>query len=77
MSEVKYRIWYIPQIPMDAFTKEVEDLDTAKLLLNTIIDFSIFEYNHRVKPDYADASGIDRWDGEEWESLDEEERDSE
>lgn len=74
----KYKIWYIPQIPMPPWELEIDDLETAKLVLNSVIDFSIFEYVNRVKPDYADVAGISRWeeDGEggfDWFELDEDE----
>lgn len=61
MSE-RYRVYYIPQVPMKAFTVEVTELDAAQLLLTTIIDFSIFEFENKVKPDYSDAAGIERWE---------------
>lgn len=80
MSEApeRFKVWYIPQMPMPAFEVEVHDLPTAALLLNTIVDFSMFEYTHRVKPDYADVAGISRWesDGEggfDWFDIDESE----
>ena len=53
-----YKVWYIPQVPMKAFEVEVGDLPTARLLLDTLCSFSLFEYEHRVKPDFSDAGGI-------------------
>lgn len=78
MSE-RYRVYYIPQVPMKAFTVEVTGLDAAQLLLDTIIKFSIFEFENKVKPDYSDACGIERWEedsetGWDWFELDEDEQ---
>ena len=71
----RYKIWYIPQIPMAAFEREYDNLQTAKDVLNAVIGLSIFEFEHRVKPDYADAAGIAIWEDGEWCDLDEEEWD--
>lgn len=62
---------------MPAFEREYEDFETAKEVLNAIINFSIFEYDNNVKPDYSDVAGISYWDDEadegyEWEDVDEE-----
>lgn len=60
------RIWYIPQVPMKAFERDVPDFKTGQLLLDTIYELALFEYENKVKPDYCNAGGISRWeeDGE-------------
>jgi hypothetical protein len=79
-SEGDIRVWYIPQVPMSAYEVDVPSrkLSEAVRIQDAIIGLSIFEYKNRVKPDYADAAGIVRYesDGEggfEWYELDEEE----
>jgi hypothetical protein len=71
----KFKAWYIPQVPMKAFEREFDSLETASLVLNAVIDFSIFEFENKVKPDYSDAAGIAMWDEEsgEWEDVDDSE----
>lgn len=69
----RFKVWYIPQIPMPAFEREYEDFETAKEVLNALIGLSIFEFENRVKPDYADAAGIARFVDGEWEDVDEDE----
>jgi len=74
-AEGDLQVWYVPQLPMPAFKVSAPDLPTAVLLLDTLGRFSLFEYENRVKPDYADMGGISRWesDGEggfEWCDLD-------
>lgn len=76
-NATRFKIFYIPQFPMPAFEREYEDFETAKEVLNAIINFSIFEYDNNVKPDYSDVAGISYWDDEadegyEWEDVDEE-----
>jgi hypothetical protein len=51
----KYKAWYIPQVPMDSFEVETDNVDFAIKLYETLVKFSIFEYNNKVKPDYSDA----------------------
>jgi len=42
--------------------------DEAQRTLDLITNFSIFEYENKVKPDYSDAGGIEEWDEQyqEW-----------
>lgn len=84
------KVWYVPQVPMQPYERilphhdgdEEKELALAAILLDTIISFSSFEFENRVKPDYSDMGGIERWEGdgeggrdwyevedEEWEAL--------
>ena len=77
-TEGSIRVWYIPQVPMEAFEVDVPDLATAQLVLNTLGKFSYFEYTRRVKPDYADFGGIHRYEkdldgGLDWFEVDDNE----
>lgn len=73
-NATRFKIFYIPQVPMPAFEREYEDFETAKEVLNAIINFSIFEYDNNVKPDYSDVAGISFWEEAEqdWEDVEEE-----
>ena len=73
-NATRFKIFYIPQVPMPAFEREYEDFETAKEVLNAIINFSIFEYDNNVKPDYSDVAGISYWEEAEqdWEDVEEE-----
>lgn len=71
----KYRVWYVPQVPMPAFEYETNDLSEAKVVLDVLGRFSLFEYENNVKPDYSDAGGIAEWDEAEQEWYDVEEDD--
>lgn len=71
-NATRFKIFYIPQVPMPAFEREYEDFETAKEVLNAIINFSIFEYYNNVKPVYSDVAGISYWEEAEqdWEDID-------
>jgi hypothetical protein len=68
MNIAKFKAWYIPQVPMKAFEVEVSSAAKAQTVLNMLTDFSNFEFENNVKPDYSDAGGVEEWDetGQEW-----------
>jgi len=65
---VKFKAWYIPQVPMKPFEVERPTAVEAQAALDLITDFSIFEFENKVKPDYCDAGGVEEWDeaAQEW-----------
>jgi hypothetical protein len=81
MSEHKegdLMVFYVPQLPMNAFEYPVPDLKTAAIVLDALERLSLFEFENRVKPDYADMSGVSRYEtdgdgGFDWFCVDEEE----
>lgn len=71
-------VWYIPQVPMPAFKWPAKDLVDAANIQAVLENFSAYEFHSRVKPDYADLSGVSRYeeDGEggfDWFDVDDEE----
>ena len=69
------KIWHIPQVPMSPFEVPVASIEEAKKLLVVLADYDLFQYEHRVKPDYANASGLCVWDtqGQGWVDWEDEE----
>jgi len=68
----KFKMWYIPQVPMKPFEVECETAEQAQDALDLITNFSIFEFENRVKPDYSDAGGVMVWESayEDWSDYD-------
>lgn len=66
------RIWHIPQVPMVPFYVEAPDLASAKLVGDALAKYDLFQLQHRIKPDYCNAQGIERRAHGEWEEIDEE-----
>lgn len=70
----KLRVYWHPQVPCTPFVVPVENLVEAKLLLNTLADYDLFQLSHRIKPDYSNAGGLEQLDSDgdwiEWESAD-------
>lgn len=63
---MKLRIWWIPQIPMKPFFKEVPTLAAGKLLLDALADYDLFQLENNVKPDYSNAGGLQAIADGEW-----------
>lgn len=70
---MKYRLWWVPQLPMKPFIVPIESIEQGKWLLDVLADYDAFQFEENVKPDYSNAGGIEEWDeGEqEWLSVDE------
>lgn len=65
-TEGDLRVWYCPQVPCPALKIPAPDLATARIVYNALIDLSTFEFDHRIKPDYCDMGGIERFEDGEW-----------
>jgi hypothetical protein len=57
-------VWHIPQVPGKAFRVHVHDVTEAKKLLVVLADYDVFQYNNQIKPDYANASGLEIYTSE-------------
>lgn len=57
-TQTKWRIWWVPQVPMKAFEREVPDLATAEVLISTLANYDTFQFENNIKPDYCNAGGI-------------------
>lgn len=71
----KLRVWHIPQVPMEPFYVEVDSVDEALKIMRLLAEYDLFQYEHRVKPDYCSTQGLEEFDEEdqewyEWDSDD-------
>lgn len=67
------RVWHIPQVPGKPFHVSVKSVEEGIKLVNVLADYDAFQYEENIKPDYANASGIERYGdyGEaEWSDVD-------
>ena len=60
------RVWHIPQIPMKPFLVPVSNLIEAKLILDTLAQYDIFQFENNIKPDYSNAAGLSVYEDGEW-----------
>lgn len=67
---MKLRVWWIPQIPMKPFYVDVNTLEEGVKIMNVLAHYDLFQYENRVKGDYANTGGIQEFDTTENEWVD-------
>lgn len=65
-KEGALRVWHIPQVPMEPFHVSVLSVREAKLILDALARYDIFQFEKNIKPDYCNAAGLEVFDGGEW-----------
>lgn len=71
----RLRVVHYPQIPCEPFIVEVKDLTEAKKVKDILANYDLFQYDNKIKPDYANMAIVEEFNEAEksWESwLDEE-----
>lgn len=58
----KYRVWWIPQIPMKPFIVPINSLVEGKKILDVLADYDLFQFENSVKPDYSNVGGLSVFD---------------
>jgi hypothetical protein len=69
----KFRVWWIAQIPGPVFrSEEVTNFAAAVAIHDTLARYDIFQLQNRIKPDFANMGGIERWDenDQKWYNVD-------
>ena len=56
------RVWWIPQIPMTEFRAPVQTIAEAAMILDTLARYDAFQFEHNIKPDYANTGGLQVFD---------------
>ncbi len=78
-DQVKMRVWWIPQVPMEPFHVDIPVTDErgsvkrvdhmvqhAKMLLATLAKYDLFQFRNKIKPDYANVGGLEVFEDGEW-----------
>lgn len=60
------RVYWHPQVPCKAFHVDVKTPQEAAKILDVLANYDIFQFENRIKPDYANAGGLQEFDGKEW-----------
>jgi len=63
-KEGQLRVWHIPQLPMEPFHFHVNTVEEAKLLLDALGQYDLFQWQHDIKPDYSNANGLEMYDSD-------------
>ena len=60
------RVWHIPQVPGKPFHVDVASLEEALKVLDTLAFYDLFQWKNNIKPDYANAQGLEVFEDGEW-----------
>lgn len=66
MSDLKLRVWHIPQVPGKAFHIEVSSVKEGVMVMDALANYDLFQFEHNIKPDYANAQGLQMFEDSEW-----------
>ena len=69
-KEGDLRIWWIPQVPMEAFSISVNSIAEGMKITDTLAKYDLFQLAHNIKPDYSNAGGVARYENGEWCDID-------
>ena len=56
------RVWHIPQVLGKPFHVYVDTLQEAQRVLNVLANYDLFQYKNKIKPDYCNAAGLERYE---------------
>jgi hypothetical protein len=54
----KLQVYWYPQIPCEPFYVLVKDIVEARLILDTLAYYDLFQLKNKIKPDYSNAGGL-------------------
>ena len=55
---MKLRVWWIPQVPCEAFYVYVKSVTEGVNVMNILAEYDAFQFENKIKPDYANAGGL-------------------
>ncbi len=58
LDNLKLKVWWIPQVPMEAFEVEVETINEGRKLCDVLANYDAFQFENRIKPDYCNMGGL-------------------
>lgn len=62
----KLRVWWVPQVPMNAFYVDVSSVEEGVKIMDVLADYDRFQFDNDVKPDYCNIGGLQEWADNEW-----------
>jgi hypothetical protein len=62
----KLRVWWVPQVPMNAFYVDVDSVKEGVKIMDILADYDSFQFDNNVKPDYSNVGGLQMFEDGEW-----------
>lgn len=72
IKEKQLRVWHIPQVPMHPFYVYVKNTKEAKLVLEILAIYDLFQLEYKIKPDYSNVSGLEIYEANVWSEWEDE-----
>jgi len=74
-TEGALRVWWMPQVGADIppFYVPVPNMETAAIVADVLANYDLFQFENKIKPDYANMGGVERFEDGEWCDVEEEE----
>lgn len=70
---MKLRVWWIPQVPGKSFYFPVDTAMEGAKIMNCLAEYDRFQFDNKIKPDYANTGGLQMFEDGSWTDwLDEE-----
>lgn len=74
---MRFRVWWCPQVPCKPFYVDVISGAEGIKMMRVLGDYDRFQFENKIKPDYANMGGVEVYDEEEadwveWEGDEEE-----
>ena len=66
MENRKLRVWWIPQVPCKSFYVEVATVEEGVKIMDILGFYDVFQFENNIKPDYANAGGLEVFEDNEW-----------
>jgi len=55
---MKFKVWWVPQVPMKAFEVPVESREEGMRLCDILGRYDAFQFENKIKPDYCNTGGV-------------------
>jgi len=66
-KEGDLRLWWIPQLGMEgSFHYPIKSVAEAKHMLDALAMYDLFQYEHKIKPDFSNCGGLEVFEDGEW-----------
>jgi hypothetical protein len=59
---MKLKVSHFPQIPCEPFEVNVNNIDQALFIMDTLANYDLFQYENKIKPDYCNTTCLSMWD---------------
>lgn len=61
-TPTKFRVWWIPNAPMNAFFVYVDSPEEGAKICDVLANYDLFQYKNNIKTDYSNTGGIQSFD---------------